>query len=336
MNWIRRNWPDVLIGVALLAVIAGIAATLISGGSFLPFARNTSAVISTSPSTTSTSLPSTVTDPASSLVQDATNVTSDAAATLNQAGTAIADAVAVAIDNVADTTETIVQPVIPDLPSMVSETPQASVQVENSSTASEVSASTAAPVSAAASATSPFRVSVGAFGNIDNAQRRAATFRDAGYPVFLGTQGNLSIVLIGPYDSEFEAEQVRSQIRSSGLEPNATVYRYEAEAAPAPSQAVAASPSTTVTEVAAPAASTGTSGSSAPPTASSGRYLQVGAYNSIAGSMPQRTRLESIGYTVVHIEEQGLIKLLVGPFDPGNLSIAQSQLNSQGIESFVR
>jgi hypothetical protein len=52
--------------------------------------------------------------------------------------------------------------------------------------------------------------------------------------------------------------------------------------------------------------------------------------------MPQRTRLEALGYTVVHIDESGLIKLLVGPFDANNLGVAQSQLNSQGIESFVR
>ncbi|HZW28410.1 MAG TPA: hypothetical protein VFF08_08125 [Trueperaceae bacterium] len=36
MDWLRRNWPDLLIGVALIAVIAGIIATLISGGSFFP------------------------------------------------------------------------------------------------------------------------------------------------------------------------------------------------------------------------------------------------------------------------------------------------------------
>ena len=37
MDWIRRNWPDLIIGFALLAVIAGIIATLLSGGSFFSF-----------------------------------------------------------------------------------------------------------------------------------------------------------------------------------------------------------------------------------------------------------------------------------------------------------
>ena len=40
MDWLRRNWPDLLIGVALVAVIAGIIATLISGGSFFPVGKN--------------------------------------------------------------------------------------------------------------------------------------------------------------------------------------------------------------------------------------------------------------------------------------------------------
>ena len=41
MDWLRRNWPDLLIGVALIAVIAGIIATLISGGSFFPSGNRT-------------------------------------------------------------------------------------------------------------------------------------------------------------------------------------------------------------------------------------------------------------------------------------------------------
>ena len=39
MDWIRRNWPDLLIGLALLLVIGGIIATLLNGGNFLPFGR---------------------------------------------------------------------------------------------------------------------------------------------------------------------------------------------------------------------------------------------------------------------------------------------------------
>ncbi len=40
MDWIRRNWPDLLIAIALVAVIAGIIATLLSGGSLWPSSRS--------------------------------------------------------------------------------------------------------------------------------------------------------------------------------------------------------------------------------------------------------------------------------------------------------
>ena len=33
MDWFRRNWPDLVIGVALVAVVALIVVTLLSGGS---------------------------------------------------------------------------------------------------------------------------------------------------------------------------------------------------------------------------------------------------------------------------------------------------------------
>ena len=33
MDWFRRNWPDLALGVALVAVVALIVVTLLSGGS---------------------------------------------------------------------------------------------------------------------------------------------------------------------------------------------------------------------------------------------------------------------------------------------------------------
>ncbi len=369
MEWIRRNWPDLLIGVALLAVIAGIIATLLSGGSFLPFARNSAPSINqTTTTTNSNSLPPVVGDTATAVGNATTDVANqvgetiaNAAETASEAGSdavnAVTDAAANVANSVAEATESVVAPVIPDLPSLnqddaASEASTANNTTESpvveASTANNTAESATVSVDASSSAAAPYRVSVGAFGNPANAENRAQTFRDAGFPVFLGSQGNLSIVLVGPYDTEFEAEQVRAQIRSSGLEPNATVYRYEPETtiesvvSANTAQAAAETPTVASVEAATPAATPETTtptvagGVTPPPTASAGRYLQIGAYNSIETSMPQRSRLEGIGYTVVHIEEQGFIKLLVGPYSPENLSVAQAQLSSQGIESFVR
>jgi hypothetical protein len=92
----------------------------------------------------------------------------------------------------------------------------------------------------------PYRVSVGAFGNPDNAARLAQTVREAGYPVFTGTQGNLTIVLVGPYDDEAEAERVSARIATEGFGVEPIVYRFRPDAttpgASTPAPAPAAAP----------------------------------------------------------------------------------------------
>jgi cell division septation protein DedD len=246
-----------------------------------------------------------------------------------------------------------VQPVIPETLSSTSSdsTTQTSTATPSEAAAQTSAASTATntSVSASSAVTAPYRVSVGAFGNFDNAQRRLKTFTDAGYPAFIAEQGSLSLVLVGPFDSETEARNASSQISASGLEPNPTIYvldegaiANQASSAATPSNttptSTPAETSATTTTTSTPAATTTTTstGVTPPPTASSGRYLQVGAYNNVEGSLPQRQRLEALGFTVQYIQESDLIKLLVGPYDGSNLNTAQSQLSAQGIESFVR
>jgi cell division septation protein DedD len=181
-----------------------------------------------------------------------------------------------------------------------------------------------------------YRVSVGAFGNADNAQRLAQQFQGAGYPVLLGTQGNLTIVLLGPYATDAEARRVAGQVDGSFGVVDPTVYRYE------PDDAVASAPATTpaapaTATPAAPAASTTTPAAPPAPTASAtGRYLQVGAYANRESSLPQRERLEGIGFTVTEVQEGELLKLLVGPYQGAALSDAQSRLAAEGIENFAR
>ena len=87
----------------------------------------------------------------------------------------------------------------------------------SSSTAASGQASGNTIVSASDTPDAPYRVSVGAYANRDNAQRQAEAFAGAGYPVFIGAQGNLNIVLVGPYDSESEARTVADRIRSSDM-----------------------------------------------------------------------------------------------------------------------
>jgi len=191
----------------------------------------------------------------------------------------------------------------------------------------------------------PYRVSVGAFASAENAQRQLQAFEAAGYPAFIGTQGDLSIVLVGPYDTEAEARSVAARIAASNLGvPDPTVYRLQTDdPGPQASAPAAQQPTAPQQTAAAPAASSSAAAPAAEPAAtpaapatSGTRYLQVGAYGSRDSSLPQRQRLEAMGFVVSDRVENGLVKLLIGPFDAAGLAAAQSRLESAGIESFPR
>jgi cell division septation protein DedD len=352
MDWIRRNWPDLLIGLALLLVIGGIIATLLNGGNILPFGRSTTnppATISTQ-----TTPESTATTPVAPTGVDGG---SSAETTTDTAGIAPVDPNATTTDTVTmpadqggDGTITPVSPtaVEGDTPSPDAATaavdavaPNATETTTETATTDAATSAPTADVLSSGSATAPYRISVGAFGSAENAERRAQAFRDAGYPVFTGNQGDLVIVLLGPYNSQAEAEQVKAQLQSSGLEANPIVYEFTPnDAATTPStsdaSASAATETTTTTPPTEDSSTATTTTTSAPATSSSGRYLQVGAYNSLESAAPQRTTLEGLGFTVSAVEEDSFVKLLVGPYDDASIATAQSQLSAQGIDSFVR
>ncbi len=406
MDWLRRNWPDLLIGVALIAVIAGIIATLISGGSFFPSGNRTvetpdpgtTAVTSSVPPASSAqpAASSAAVDPStaagtaeqgeaprgSSLVStpaagadqgeapasSAADAAAEPAATATAADTAgNAAGLPVAVlpgqtgtDAGAATAAT--QPAATTAAAATPSTSSPSSSVSSTPSATAAAASPAASntiVSASNTPDAPYRVSVGAYANRDNAQRQAEAFAAAGYPVFIGQQGNLNIVLVGPYDSESEARTVADRIRSSDMGvSDPTVYEFEgdegATSASAATSGSSASSSTVTSSVssstasASPAAASSTAGPSeagadddaliatAPADAAGVRYLQAGAYGTRESSLPQRARLEGLGFVVTERLENDLVKLLIGPFDQANLESAQGRLEAAGIASFAR
>ena len=358
MDWLRRNWPDLLIGVALVAVIAGIIATLISGGTFFPVGGGNRTADTPSQSAPPVAGSSQTTTPSSS-VAVATPPDGASASTQTQPSTTtptvtLTDTPAAQTDTPAATqqaTEPAAGGGIAVLPpdggqgslttTAPATTPSTTPAATTPSTQPTSSASTtpaATSVTASSQPDAPYRVSVGAYGNIDNAQRQLEAFRTAGYPVFLGTQGNLNIVLVGPYDTEAEARGVAQRIRESDLGvTDPTVYLLEdddAQASAAPATAASAASSS-----AAPPAQSSTPQQAAQSAATAGagdRYLQVGAYGSRDSSLPQRERLEGLGFVVSERLESDLVKLLVGPFDADGLADAQSRLQAAGIDSFPR
>ncbi len=62
----------------------------------------------------------------------------------------------------------------------------------------------------------------------------------------------------------------------------------------------------------------------------------MGAFADSASAAPLRERLASVGLVAFEVRENGLTKLIVGPFDEGGLATARARLADLGIESFAR
>ena len=346
MDWIRRNWPDLLIGLALLAVIAGIIATLLNGGSFLP--GRTSAP--TPPAaTTPADRPNTAapTDSQADATEPSTTDGADGtpAETGTETGTeanpATTDIPVIpsnsegATDNTAAENTTVEDTATDDATPVVE---SASTAPNATATGSEASApvvssptdtSTAPSAVTASEVESSYRIVVGSFGNPDNALRRAQDFEAANLPAFTAIQGDLNLVLVGPFATRAEADSALSRIQNEGLEANPRLFEPTASGTETPEGAntAATTGTTTVTSTPAPPTGSSTSGAS---------FLQTGAYGSSASAQPQRERLEGLGFSVSEVQEGSFVKLLVGPFSADELPGAQSRLSDQGIDYFVR
>lgn len=320
MDWFRRNWPDVLIGIALILVIAGIVSTLITGGSPFPFGSGNrpAAPVQTpppfdAPRDDATEVPSLAppSDPIPSPTVEPLPL---------DAGDAPGDALA--------------QPSVPEEIESVEPDPTAAgTQSETPpepsapSTPASQPAGEAPAVTPSNNPTDPFRVSVGAFSSPENAERQADRFREAGYPVFLANQGDITLVLVGPYASEAEARTVRDAIDASEPDVQPIIYLYseddDADASPVPDD----SPATPAVDAPAEAPTT--------PDVE-GTRLQVGAFADRNAAEPAIERLEDIGFRVDVVSEDGLLKLVVGPFAADALESARSLLNQAGFEHFPR
>jgi len=355
MDWLRRNWPDLAIGIALVAVIAGIIATLLTGGSFFPLGPTTPAEVPAPPAVTTPAPDPVPTEPA---VPDeaAAPPTEPAtpAAPAPQPGvevlppdggpavtppTAVAPDAAPPADPPADP-PAAAAPATPDPAPAPAPVPPVVAAPLPAPPAAAPAQPAAAP-DASPDPEAPYRVSVGAFGSAENAERQASTFRAAGFPVFTGTQGNLTIVLVGPYESEADAVAVAARIRGGDFGIDPVVYRFQPDAASAagaaPAPAAPDGPADAPAPPAAPAPAATPAPAPAPAPAAAGeRYLQVGAYSTAQSAEPLRERLAGLGFATREIQEGGLVKLLVGPFDDAALAAARQRLDAQGIQNFPR
>lgn len=351
MDWIRRNWPDLLIGFALLAVISGIVATLMTGGSFFPLGQG-SQTASQSASAPQQPVAPPSQGPTGPAEQPGGDVAELPLLGPTEDPVEPADQDSLSDDGPVDPFADL--PAEPqDLPAVVplrpgEEAPAASPVQQPAQEAAPAAGEPAdtAPAEAVAppaatpqlpvasgeapSAEVPYTVGVGAFRSADNANRQADVFRQAGYPVVVAQQDELTVILLGPYATQTEAERVRTSVASGGFDVAPIVYTYQGE--DAPDQAPAAQP-------AAPAAPQ--QPAAEPPAAAAtateaSRYLQVGAYSSTENASAQRSVLEGLGYDVLQQQDGQLIRVLVGPYPEQELAAAQNRLAAQGIDSVPR
>lgn len=364
MDWIRRNWPDLLIGFALLAVISGIVATLLTGGSFFPGQNQSTSAQTTRPPAQESQPQQAQQDPAGQVAAEVPP--GDQPPTQEQAGVvedgpvdpfAEAAAEQAAEAARADTIDPLELPSVVALrpgadPETATQTPATQAPAdtpaqESAQQPQETPAQTQAPAAISGqlpSSSVPYTVGVGAFRDQGNAERQANVFRQAGYPVVVASQDDFTVVLLGPYSSRSEADRISGDVSTGGFGVSPIVYTYqgdgETQQAGTSEQAPAAAsqqPATTEQPVTAQEPATAATDPQPAATATAaGRYLQVGAYSSSDNASAQAGQLEQLGYDVVQEQDGNLIRVLVGPFGDGQLTGARDRLAAQGIDSVPR
>ena len=348
MDWLRRNWPDLIIGVALIAVIAGIVATLLSGGSFLSFGGQRLGgeqppAVQGSPNADSDTGQAGQ-DPESSAPADGTSNAQQGgvepvAPDLQEGGAGASRAQGGAEEDApADSPQTSGVDAV--APSEAGATPAADEETDQAAqgTAGQEASQGETDQGAAAPEGTSYRISVGAFASREGAQSVTERYSAEGLPTFVASQGDLSLALVGPYASEAEANEVAQRIIEDGGE--ALVYAFESEGAagesdsePGTAQGSASTESSGDGGAVADAVlDTADSVNDAP---QSGTFLQAGAFGSSESAQFRREQIEELGYVTSERETgAGLVRLFVGPLGPGEIEEAQTQLGALGIDSF--
>lgn len=346
VDQVKRSWPDLLIGAALVCVIGMIAATLISDTSLVSLVRRDA--------------------PADAPVINTTDTAKATSTSTVTAATPDADTTGTGAAQTPDGDPSSNDLFVPDVPSQPTAsaaggadtdsgslgtvTPRAGTQRSGS-----VAGTTKPPLAA-----SGFRVAAGATTSRDAASTLAQHYRDDGYEVAVEQQDDLYLLWVGPFATLANADRVAERIITDG--GDALIYTYGNDGDVGTANTVeAATPGDAAMEeaVAQPrtpdsenrhadgdgneavitTANAG-SGTIAVGAANAGtvigkRYLQVGAFAVDGSDRPLRARLEALGLSVTRDEDtSGLVRLYVGPFGGAQLTQTRSRLHAQGIDSF--
>jgi SPOR domain len=197
-----------------------------------------------------------------------------------------------------------------------------------------------------------YRVAVGSFSAPSRAEILASSLRDDGLPARAIRSGGQTVVIVGPYKTEDEAQAAFDQVKASHsdailFKPNGAKVRANADtqAAAAPNNEsipTEAAPEATSSTPAQSSADVATSTPQAPPEPAQakptplGRYLQVGAFKDIASAGPILAKLARYGYRgTLDQGSDGLTRVLVGPYDTKTFEQAKLNLRNRGFKVFA-
>jgi len=351
LDRLRRNWLDLLIGVAIVSVIAMIVATLSSDESLISLVRRGGPPEVPIRHTT-----------------DSTEATSNPAATAATPGAGtIGTGAAQTREGDLDSYDVFV----PAVPGQLAAGAEGDANTDSGSSQDTMlragtrrsgnvdeTAKEQLPVALAASG---FRVAAGALLSREAASTVAQNYRDDGYEVVVEQQDDVYLLWIGPYATQADADVTAERIIADGGE--ALVYTYgdgsDMDAADTvdASTPVDAAADRSVTESLAPNSrnrnANGSGNEAVATTTNAGtvtiavgagntapnqvvqRYLQVGAFAFDKNARPLRAQLAELGLSVTRDEDGGgLVRLYVGPFSGAQLTQTRARLAAQEIDSF--
>jgi cell division protein FtsN len=205
-----------------------------------------------------------------------------------------------------------------------------------------------------------YRVAVGSFSTPSRAEKLASSLRSEGLPARAIRSGGNTVVIIGPYKTESEAQTAFDQVKSSHSDailfrPNGSKVRANSSAqatatntdtpqpeiTPELSEATSSTPaqSSEPEVIAGPDKPQTTTEATAAPVvkpAPLGRYLQVGAFKDIASAGPVLAKLAKYGYRgTLDQGSDGLTRVLVGPYDTKTFERAKRNLRNRGFRVFA-
>ncbi|MFN8508992.1 MAG: SPOR domain-containing protein [Deinococcaceae bacterium] len=321
MSWMRRNWPDVLIVVFILVLVAGFGIVLTQGTLVFEVGRvkRQPETVAETPKPTvrpqvEPSIPKVPTSPE----QSETKPTETES---------VPEIPSVPLDKPTPKTSPV--------PTEKAESTSESVSKPNRET-SEITRAPkqpeeAAPVTAPSTrvtvarvgipSKSDYRISAGLYSSESAAQDVADKIETLGYPTYvLPSQNDTWVVLTGPFANRRDADLASGEI--GRIHENLFVYA-PSRSKDAVTPAEPGTP-TQVTETQVPTPSTGSVS------------LQVGAYRNEASAEVFADQLRQEGYAVsLQTTSNGLIRVLVGPVLESNTAEMQSKLQMQGHDSFV-